>query len=102
MSSDRFELLKAPARVAPACSAAVPALGTINPVGVPKYGPQPIEIRSGAFGAQPVADGVGHCAVAVGELLAGHVVRYGDLRGAGPSATEIGPGHDVRVVVRGS
>jgi hypothetical protein len=38
---------------------------------------------------------------AVGGLLAGRVVRCGDPRGAGPSA-EIGPGHDVRVIARGS
>jgi hypothetical protein len=96
MSSDRFELLKAPAHVAPACSAAVPALGTINQGRVPKYGPQPIENPFGAavWGAdQTVAAGAGHCLFAVGGLLAG---RCGAL------CFRHWTGHDVRVVVGGS
>jgi hypothetical protein len=39
---------------------------------------------------------------AVRGLLAGLGGPLRDLRGAGPSATEIGPGHDVGVVARGS
>jgi hypothetical protein len=55
-------------------------------LGVPKHGPQPVEIRSGRpFGAQTSRPPMALAIVlfAVGGLLAG---RCGDLRGAAPSA----------------
>jgi hypothetical protein len=82
VSSDRFELLKAPAHVASHHQSSE----------VPKYGPQPIEIRFGA--AVWGADQAGrrwrrplcHCRR---RALAG---RCSDLRGEGPLLQRLGPG----------
>ena len=83
LSSDRLERLQPPAQsahLAPEHSAAVPALGAINQGGLPKYGPEPIEIRSGPnarpFGPQTSRSSMASNLVlfAVGGLLAGSVV----------------------------
>jgi hypothetical protein len=83
LSSDRLERLPPPAQtshVAPERSAAVPALGAINQGGVPEYGPEPIEIRSGP-NARPSGPQTSRSMMAanlvlfaVGGLLAGSVV----------------------------
>jgi len=100
LSSDRLERLQPPAQpshVAPEHSAAVPALGAINQGGMPKYGPEPIEIRSGP-NARPSGPPTSRLLMAsnlvlfaVGGVLAGSVVAATVYMLRGPLLQRLGP-----------
>jgi hypothetical protein len=97
-SSDRLERLQPPAQsshVALEHSAAVPALGPIHQGGAPKYGPEPIEIRSNAWPFRPQTSrssvASNRVLFAVGGLLAGSVVAAAVHTLPSPMLQRLGP-----------